>query len=132
MSPESSTIPRVGELRLSAEATGGRMEIIEYSGSAAPPTHVHRDRDEGFYILEGTFTFFVGDETIEAKPTTTLFVPRGTPHRFTHEPGSRAVIVITPAGLEGFFRTLGEGLEAGKDSNEIRAELAGKFESHPV
>jgi hypothetical protein len=37
-----------------------------------------------------------------------------------------------PAGLEGFFEELGAGLAAGKTSEAIRRELAGKYDSIPT
>jgi hypothetical protein len=42
------------------------------------------------------------------------------------------LLFIIPGGLEGFFRELGAGLEAGKPSAEIRAGLAGKYDSFPA
>jgi hypothetical protein len=59
------------------------------------------------------------------------FVPRGTRHGFTVEAGSKALLFIIPGGLGGFFRELGAGLAAGKPSAEIRAGLAGKYDSFP-
>jgi quercetin dioxygenase-like cupin family protein len=44
--------------------------------------HLHREIEESFYILDGRFTFTVGEERIEAVPGTYLLVPRGTAHAF--------------------------------------------------
>jgi quercetin dioxygenase-like cupin family protein len=132
MADASATIPFIGTVRLDAARSHGAMEVIEYAGPATPPPHVHRDHEECFYVLEGTFRFDVGGDTIEAPRGTTVFVRRGTPHGFTVEPGSKALLVIVPAGLEGFFRELGEGLAAGMNGDEIRARLAGKYDSHPT
>jgi hypothetical protein len=41
-------------------------------------------------------------------------------------------VVTIPAGLEGFFDELGKGLTEGKTSEEIRAILAGKYDSIPA
>jgi hypothetical protein len=41
------------------------------------------------------------------------------------------MLFIIPGGLEGFFRELGAGLAAGRPSAQIRAELAGKYDSFP-
>ena len=59
-------LPLIGGLRLSAEDTGGVLEAIEYSGPETPPPHIHRDHDELFYILEGSFKFILGHDTYEA------------------------------------------------------------------
>lgn len=121
----------IGHLRLSAAQTGRSLEVIELSGAATPPPHVHRERDELFYILEGSYRFVLGHEPVETSRGALVFVPRGTRHRFTAEPGSKALLFIIPGGLEGFFRELGAGLAAGKPGAEVRAELAGKYDSFP-
>lgn len=123
-------------LRVNAEQSGGAFEVYESrrpDGPAAvpPPPHVHRDHDELFYVLAGRFTFVLGHETASAEPGSLVVVPRGTRHGFKPEPGSRLLIVTIPAGLEGFFRELGESLAAGRSDAEIRAALAGRYDSHP-
>ncbi len=90
-----------------AEDTDGRfglMETISPKG-LEPPRHVHHREDEGFYVIEGEITFYVGEETQEAGPGTFVFVPRGVPHSFTL--GSdviRMLVTVTPGGLEEHFR----------------------------
>ncbi|HEV2218425.1 MAG TPA: cupin domain-containing protein [Candidatus Dormibacteraeota bacterium] len=125
-------LPFIGRLRASAADTGGSFEIIEYHGPAVPPPHIHREHDEVFFILEGTFAFVIGDSTREANTGSLVWVPRGTRHGFRVEPGSKALLVTIPAGLEGFFDELGKGLSEGKASDEIRAGLAGKYDSIPA
>jgi quercetin dioxygenase-like cupin family protein len=125
-------LPFIGTLKVSAEESGDTLEVIEYRGPAAPPPHVHRERDELFYLIEGAFTFTLGTDEFEVEPGQTVFVPRGTRHAFKPQPDSRALLVVAPAGLEGFFAELGEGLAAGRSGEEIRAALAGKYDSTPT
>lgn len=125
-------LPFIGSLRASAVLTGGSFELIEYAGPAVPPPHIHREHDELFYVLEGSFNFIVGDTSREAGIGSMVWVPRGTRHGFQIQPGSRALLFIIPAGLEGFFEELGKGLNEGKTSDEIRATLAGKYDSIPA
>jgi quercetin dioxygenase-like cupin family protein len=126
------TLVQIGQVKASVNQTNGRFEVIEYAGPATPPPHVHRQREEAFYILEGSFRFVLGDQSVEAPVGSFIFIPRGTRHGFTAPAGSRALLFIAPAGLEGFFEELGQGLEAGRSSNEIRAQLAGKYDSEPI
>jgi mannose-6-phosphate isomerase-like protein (cupin superfamily) len=128
---EGEQLPLIGNLRLSDAQTGRGFEVIEYTGPATPPPHVHRDHDEVFYIIEGGLSFVLGKEPVEAREGALVFVPRGTRHGFTVEAGSKALLFIIPGGLGGFFRELGAGLAAGKPSAEIRARLAGKYDSFP-
>jgi mannose-6-phosphate isomerase-like protein (cupin superfamily) len=124
-------LPFIGSLRASAAETAGVFELIEYQGPATPPPHVHKDHDEAFYILNGSFRFTLGHDEVKAPTGALVLVPRGTRHGFSVEPGSRALFFIIPAGLAGFFRELGAGLAEGKSSAEIRAALAGKYDSFP-
>jgi mannose-6-phosphate isomerase-like protein (cupin superfamily) len=128
---EGEQLPFVGTLRASAADTGGTFEVIEFTGTATPPPHVHKEHDEVFFILTGTFRFVLGHDTVEAPQGTIVVVPRGWRHGFTVEPGATALFMVLPAGLGGFFKDLGTGLAEGLSSAEIRASLAGKYDSYP-
>jgi quercetin dioxygenase-like cupin family protein len=118
---------------VSGQRTGGAFEVIEFQGNAAcPPPHVHREREECLYVLDGHFTFTLGYDEVEATPGSCVFIPRGTRHGFTATADARALILVIPAGLEGFFAELGGGLAAGRSSQEIRAALKGRFDSIPA
>jgi mannose-6-phosphate isomerase-like protein (cupin superfamily) len=49
-------------LRLNATVP---FEVIEYEGPIHPPPHIHREREEAFYVLTGSFTFTLGREEFE-------------------------------------------------------------------
>ena len=85
------------------ESTNGQLSIVEVTEppGAEAPLHVHYREDEGFYILEGEVTLYVGDETIEAKAGDFAFGPRDVPHRYTVGPnGCRMLFICTPGGFE--------------------------------
>ena len=52
-------------IRATAADTGGQMTILEITEPPdnETPLHVHHREDEGFWILEGSATFEVGDQT---------------------------------------------------------------------
>jgi quercetin dioxygenase-like cupin family protein len=128
-------------VRATAEETGGTFEVYELAapagrvrevvGGGGPPPHVHREHEEAFYILEGEFTFILGDDTALAPKGTLVVVPRGTRHGFSGKEGSRALVVAIPGGLAGFFAELGAGLAAGRAGADLRVALAGKYDSYP-
>lgn len=127
-------------VRAGAEETGGTFEVFELgvpAGAAregvgkGPPPHVHREHEEAFYILEGDFTFVLGDDPAVAPKGTLVVVPRGTRHSFSGKAGSRALVFAIPGGLAGFFEALGAGLAAGNADADLRAALAGKYDSYP-
>jgi mannose-6-phosphate isomerase-like protein (cupin superfamily) len=125
-------------VRARAEETGGAFEVYEVGVpseraglGAGPPPHTHREHEEVFYVLEGEFEFFVGDDHAAAPMGTLIVVPRGTRHHFRGKPGSRLLVIAIPGGLAGFFEELGTGHEAGRADAEIRAALAGKYDAYP-
>ncbi len=120
------------KLKVGSAQTGGVFEVVELSGTGSPLPHIHQNHDECFYIIEGIYTFTVGAEEVEARADSVVFVPRGTPHAFKHSEGARALAFVIPANLEDFFRELGEGFVAGRSEAELRAALAGKYDSWPA
>jgi mannose-6-phosphate isomerase-like protein (cupin superfamily) len=53
------------ERGLSGTVSGGMIEVIEYTGPAAPPAHVHKEHDEVFVILNGSFRFIYRPQLAE-------------------------------------------------------------------
>ena len=129
---EGKPLPLVGLLKVPSANTGGSFELIEYHGPVQPPPHVHREREEVFYIVQGTFTFLLGEEQLQAPAGSLVLIPRGVTHSFRAPKDGRALLLITPAGLGDFFEELGSGLEAGKTPTEMRSALAGRYDSEPV
>jgi quercetin dioxygenase-like cupin family protein len=98
-------------IKVTADQTGGQYALVEILApdGYGSVLHVHHREDEGFYILEGEMTFYVGEQTIKAHPGSYLFGPRDVPHAFTVESGpARLLFVFSPAGLEGLIREMGE------------------------
>jgi quercetin dioxygenase-like cupin family protein len=96
-------------IKATAADTAGQMTILEMTEppNCAAPLHVHRNEDEGFWILEGSATFEVGDQTTEARAGDYLFGPRDIPHRFTTGPdGCRMLFILTPGGFEDLLRVI--------------------------
>jgi mannose-6-phosphate isomerase-like protein (cupin superfamily) len=79
--------------------------IAEWRDAGAPagppryiaPLHVHHRDDEAWYVLEGALRVQRGDEIIEAKAGSAVFVPRGIKHTYWNpspEP-TRYLLVMT-------------------------------------
>jgi mannose-6-phosphate isomerase-like protein (cupin superfamily) len=117
----------------SANATNGTFELFEEGRPGGPPPHIHRDREEAFYVLEGRYLFVRGHEEIEIEPGQLLVIPRGTRHYFrTLVAPSRTLILVAPAGLEPYFRELRQRIEGGAKPLEAIAELSLIHDSHLV
>jgi mannose-6-phosphate isomerase-like protein (cupin superfamily) len=98
-------------IKATAEQTDGRYALVEILApdGYGSVLHVHHQEDEGFYILEGEMTFYVGEQTIKARPGSFLFGPKDVPHAFTVDSGpAKLLFVFSPAGLEAGIREMGE------------------------
>lgn len=126
----------LAEIKATAADTGGQMTIIEVTEGpgAEAPLHVHHREDEGFWILEGDVTLYVGDAIIEARAGDYAFGPRDIPHRYTVGPaGCRMLFICTPGGFENLViemseaagsRTLPPPAEGSPDMERMRAVAA--------
>src|SRR5258706_872022 len=59
----------------------GLLEIVVPPGHGSP-WHVHPEEDEWFYVLDGNFTFYVGDTRLDLAAGGFAFGPKGVPHTF--------------------------------------------------
>ncbi len=99
----------LAEIKATAADTGGQMTIVEITEppNKDAPLHVHHKEDEGFWILDGSATFEVGDQTIEARAGDYLLGPRDIPHRYKTGPdGCRMLFILTPGGFEELLRAI--------------------------
>ncbi len=96
-------------IKATSEQTDGHYCLVEVLVPEFPMEesllHVHHFEDEGFYVLEGEMTFYVGEETIKARPGSFLFGPKDVPHAFSVDSGpARLLFLLSPAGMEGGLR----------------------------
>lgn len=101
------------EFVATGEDTGGQYSLTYVHGrrdhSEMPPLHVHAREEESFYVIEGTVTCEVGDQTIEIGAGGFITLPRDVPHRYEITSGeARLLNLCVPAGFEGFYRALSE------------------------
>lgn len=100
-----------GGSRLSLKVTGrqslGLITVLEgVVNSGGPPLHVHEEEDEVVIVLEGQLEYQVGEERGELTAGGLLWFPRRVPHAIANLADSpcRFLTVITPSGIEDFFR----------------------------
>jgi mannose-6-phosphate isomerase-like protein (cupin superfamily) len=101
-------------------------------GYPGPPLHVHERIHDCFYVLDGTLTFRVGDDEIEAGPGTYVCAPPGTPHTFSNRSDSpvRFLNFNTPAGFERYMREpASAGAEAAAEGRQLSPPEIGAIAS---
>jgi quercetin dioxygenase-like cupin family protein len=107
--------------------TNGVLGAVEVAGpsGAAPPLHAHHREDEAFYVLEGEYTVFVGDELISGAPGTWVWAPRDVPHGYqVHSPRGRHLSLTVPAGFEAFFEEVADIATPSSDPRNAMGQLA--------
>jgi oxalate decarboxylase/phosphoglucose isomerase-like protein (cupin superfamily) len=83
-----------------------------------------------FFVLEGTLTMRVGDETLELKPGSFVCVPPGVVHTFSN-PSDAPVRLLnfnTPAGWENYMRDLAAALAGGTPTQEEIGQIASRYD----
>ena len=115
--------------------TSHAFTLAEFTGGPGPWTvpHIHRDTQESFYVLDGEFTFAVGEQDIPAGPGSYILVPRGTRHDITAGAnGGRFLTLMVPGGLEEMFFELG-GLSPDSITDPVvRAAISARHDSIPA
>ena len=96
---------------ITGDESGGSYSALEVvvTPDNGPGPHTHSDAEEQFYVLEGTLTFQVGDQTFQASAGDFIHIPRGTVHSFTnsHLP-AKLLAIYAPAGDEKLFLDHGQ------------------------
>ncbi len=101
-------------IKISAAQSGGQLSMIEdrMPAGRATPYHVHHREDEAFYLLEGTATFYSGNQKFQASAGATVFLPREIPHGFRTDTPARFLVIATPAGFDRFVAEAGQPAQA--------------------
>jgi quercetin dioxygenase-like cupin family protein len=120
-------------IKATAEDTGGSLYLGEGEiapGFAGPPPHVHDTIHDMFYVLEGTLTVQLGDETLELPPGSFVCVPPGTVHTFrnTSDQRVRFLNFNTPGGWERYMRDLAATLASGSPTPEEIGRIASRYD----
>lgn len=114
---------QIGQLALKflidGPASGASVTIFEMSvpaGAKVPLAHSHDAFDETIYGLEGVLTMTVSGQSMPVVPGATLFIRRGTVHRFDNPfPATARVLAIITPGVLGssFFREIAALVQPG-------------------
>ena len=104
---------QVVSMKLFGRETDESVTLFEQTvpaGSKNSWLHLHRNSDEIAWVLEGEFTFKIGEQVIAGGPGTCAFLPRNVPHAWKNSgtrPG-RVVFLYTPAGAGHFVEEMVE------------------------
>ena len=65
------------------------------------PSHVHRERDKFYFVIEGEGEFVIGDETRHADSGAVIWAPADVGHSVTNTGSQRLVMLIGMAPKPG-------------------------------
>jgi quercetin dioxygenase-like cupin family protein len=109
-----------------AASTGGSFSLHERyvpAGGRRPPAHVHPDRVEAFWVLDGEAEFELDGQLMRARADSFVLVPGGVVHTFGASPTQAArLLVLHAPALDGYFRELAD-LWSAPEPPERDAEL---------
>jgi mannose-6-phosphate isomerase-like protein (cupin superfamily) len=117
------------EILAADEQTDGEFSVLtlfDPPGGGPGNGVTHADRAEIFYVLEGTYRFYVADQTVEGGPGTFIINPPGVPHGFNNigATDGRLIAFYTPGGFEDFFIEWAEsGIQPGPDLGALEAKF---------
>jgi len=98
-------------VKLAAEESGGPISVMHVVSApgGATPLHVHHQEAEAFYLLDGEMTYQAGDETVELRSGSFVYLPKDVPHRFRIRGLKPATFLAfgTPGGVEHLYREVG-------------------------
>ena len=113
------------------EDAPGAFSIIEmvHPPGLSIPLHIHPDGHEAFYVLEGSYTVECEAETFNGIEGSFIFVPQGAVHNYTVGSKGGRLLVVSPSGLERYFREVSQRLVQGSldlEEEHIIAEQYGQ------
>ena len=116
---------QVVSMKLFGRETGESVTLFEQTvpaGSKNSWLHLHRDSDEIAWVLEGEFTFKIGEEVTTGGAGTCAFLPRNVPHAWKNcgTTTARALFLYTPAAAGRYIE---EMLEPAPSDAERDARL---------
>ena len=98
------------------EETGGFVSAVEVTVAPGAGSPVHTNTREAltWYVVDGALTFQRDAGTVEVAAGELIHLPKGDTHAFLNRADrpTRALMICTPGGLEGFLAELGSTLPA--------------------
>lgn len=95
-------------LLVTGDETGGTFAVFEMHVTSSSPRHAHAHEDEIVYVLEGHLSFTRAGQITDVPAGACITLPRTIEHSYrvlTNE--ARLLVIVTPAGLENFYREVG-------------------------
>lgn len=118
------------KVKVSKDDSGNKISSIEQTVSpgAGSPPHILHDADKMIYVIEGKFLLKNGDQNIEGKTGTMVYIPKGIIHNFKNigTDNGKILVTLTPGGHEDFLYDLSSRLENEKPTPQLMKEVGSR------
>jgi hypothetical protein len=114
-------------VKATGESTGGAFSLLEAAEPPdfGPPLHIHHNTAEAFYVLQGEYIIFLGDDEHTCPAGSFIFVPAGIRHGFrVGSMPSRKLNIYTPSAMVGYFDGVSVALTSGDADPDRLNEIA--------
>ena len=116
------------------DGTFSLSETTVPAGFPGPVPHRHESFADSFYVLEGTLTVRIESEPVEVGPGGFAFAPPGVAHTFSNPTGTpvRFLNLMAPGGFEQYLKEVARAAGNGASDPRVMAEIASRYDFHPV
>jgi len=114
------------------DGTYSLAELWLAPGFPGPPLHLHETLADSFYVLEGTLTVRVGEQSHDVPAGGYALAPPGAPHTLANRTGApvRVLNLSVPGGLDRYLREIAAAPGDGPPDPELLAAIAMKHDVH--
>jgi quercetin dioxygenase-like cupin family protein len=108
------------------EHNGGYLQLLmTHPPHIGPGLHIHPTGPETFLVVEGSYTFTLGEKIIKTTKGDFVFIPQNIPHKYNAGEHGGQLLVTTPEAVVNYFKTISSKLLNGEEvSAEFEYECA--------
>ncbi len=98
------------------ENNGGYLQLLmTHPPHIGPGLHIHPTGPETFFVVEGSYTFTLGENIIETNKGDFVFIPQNIPHKYNAGENGGQLLVSTPEAVVNYFKTISSKLLNGEE-----------------
>jgi quercetin dioxygenase-like cupin family protein len=141
LGPGGGRVVQLGPLRMTVKEDGSRtrgtLAMVEFAAQGAfvsPPPHIHREHEEGFYVLEGELEFTVDGQKLRAPAGSFVMVPTGVAHTFAnpYDAPVRFLTTFTPDFYLRYFEEVAPLFAGGRPDPAAVGQIMARYATDAV
>ncbi len=98
------------------ENNAGYLQLLmTHPPHIGPGLHIHPTGPETFLVVDGTYTFTLGEKIIETIKGDFVFIPQNIPHKYNAGENGGELLVTTPEDVVNYFKIISTKLLNGEE-----------------